>query len=198
LALSADGTLYGATYYGGSAGAGTVFELTPPTAPGGTWTKSAIYTFTGGADGDAPLQPPVIAHDGTLYGTTSGGGSAGTGTVFKLTPPATPAGSWTETVLYNFANSGDGKMPDSPLIVRNGAIYGTTATGAGARNRGGTVFQLRKPGAGGPWIETILHNFAGAAGPCGSLVIDKSGAIYGTTTSGPGPNGAGTVYRINP
>jgi uncharacterized repeat protein (TIGR03803 family) len=198
LTISADGVLYGTTSYGGSAGAGTVFELTPPTAPGGAWTGGTIYAFTGGADGDAPLQPPVIANDGTLYGTTSAGGGSASGTVFELRPPATPDGAWTETVLYDLSSSGDGKIPDSPLIVRKGVIYGTTAAGSGSKSAGGTVFQLRRPGTGGPWTETVLHGFAGTAGPAGSLVMDESGAIYGTTTSGPGPNGAGTAYGINP
>jgi uncharacterized repeat protein (TIGR03803 family) len=196
--MGPDGVLYGTTSYGGSDGAGTVFALTPPAVLGGTWTGNVIYTFTGGADGDAPLQPPVMAKDGTLYGTTSSGGSVGAGTVFELTPPAAAGDAWTETVLYDFSKSGDGKIPDSPLIVRHGAIYGTTAEGSGRKTGGGTVFRLRKSAAGGAWTETLLHGFAGAAGPYGNLVVDKSGAIYGTTTSGPGPDGAGMVYRINP
>src|SRR5580700_1358262 len=198
LAKGPDGVLYGTTSYGGSDGAGTVFALTPPAVSGGTWTENVIYTFTGGADGDAPLRPPVMAKDGTLYGTTSAGGSAGAGTVFGLTPPATAGDAWTETVLYDFAKSGDGKIPDSPLIVRNGAIYGTTLEGLGNKTAGGTVFRLRKSATGGAWIETVLHGFPGVAGPYGSLVVDQSGAIYGTTTGGPGPDGAGSVYRINP
>jgi uncharacterized repeat protein (TIGR03803 family) len=187
--------LYGATTYGGSAGAGTLFDLLPPAAAGGTWTEANIYTFTGGDDGDAPLQPPVKAADGNLYGTTSGGGTAGTGVVFKLTP--SPGGIWTESVLYSFAGRGDGKMPDSPLLVQSGTIVGTTATGTGAQYGGGTVFELRNPGDGSPWTETILHGFPGPAGPYGSLVPGKSGQIYGITTGGPGPAGMGSVYRIS-
>ncbi|MGA2591007.1 MAG: choice-of-anchor tandem repeat GloVer-containing protein [Bryobacteraceae bacterium] len=195
LTMGANGVLYGATAYGGGSGAGTVFELMPPSASGGTWSAIVLYTFSGGADGVAPLQPPVIANNGTLYGTTSGGGSTGAGTVFALTPGQ--GGIWTKTVLYDFANSGDGKIPDSPLVLRSNAIYGTTATGTGAQNAGGSVFELRKT-AGGAWTETVLHDFAGAAGPYGSFVMDKSGAIYGATTSGPGPTGAGMVYKIVP
>jgi uncharacterized repeat protein (TIGR03803 family) len=193
VTMGANGVLYGATAYGGSSGAGTVFELLPPSAPGGAWSAVLLYTFTGGADGVAPLQPPVIANNGTLYGTTSGGGSAGAGTVFTLTPGQD--GIWTKTVLYDFANSGDGKIPDSPLVLRSNAIYGTTATGTGAHNAGGSVFVLRKT-PGGAWTETVLHDFASAAGPSGSFVIEKGGAIYGATTSGPGPTGSGMVYKI--
>jgi uncharacterized repeat protein (TIGR03803 family) len=195
LTMDANGALYGATAYGGGSGAGTVFELMPPSTSGGAWSAILLYTFAGGADGVAPLRPPVIANNGTLYGTTSGGGSTDAGTVFALTPGQ--GGIWTKTVLYDFANSGDGKIPDSPLILRSNAIYGTTATGTGAQNAGGSVFELRKT-AGGDWTETVLHDFAGAAGPSGSFVMDKNGAIYGATTGGPGPTGAGMVYRIVP
>lgn len=191
LALAPNGTLYGVTTYGGTYGAGTVFSLTPPAAPGAPWTGSVIYTFTGGADGDAPLQPPTLAQDGTLYGTTSAGGSVGSGTVFELTPPATAGNPWTETVLYDFSHTGDGKVPDSPLILRKGVIYGTTAQGSSSQDGGGTVFELKKSG-----VQTILHSFARPAVPSGSLAVGQN-VIYGVTTSG-GPNGAGTVYRIVP
>jgi hypothetical protein len=37
-----------------------------------------------------------------LHGTTEGGGVGNVGTVFSLTPPASPSDAWTETVLYTF------------------------------------------------------------------------------------------------
>jgi len=198
LALGPDGVIFGTTSYGGSFDAGTVFALTPSVTLPGVLTETVLYSFTGGADGAVPSQPPVFAN-GTLYGTTSGGGSAGLGTVFELTPPAETGGTWTENALYSFGNSGDGKTPDSPLIVRDGAIYGTTAGGTGAGDNGGSVFELQKPAApGGPWTEIVLHGFEGPDGPYGSLVLDKNGTLYGTMTDGPGPNGAGMVYRIKP
>jgi uncharacterized repeat protein (TIGR03803 family) len=194
LTLSAQGVLFGATLYGGNSGAGTIFSLRPPAAPGDAWIETNIYTFAGGADGIAPLQTPVIGK-GALYGTTSGGGSADQGTVFELTPPLARGDPWTKTVLHDFVQ-GDGKIPNSPLILHNGNIYGTTATGSSPHNRGGTVFELQKPAApGSPWTEVILHEFGGDAGPSGTLVMDRDGVLYGTTTAG-GPNGAGTVYRI--
>lgn len=191
IVLGASGSLYGVTTYGGAYGAGTAFALSPPSAPGGVWTATVIYTFTGAADGDAPLQPPVVAGDGTLYGTTSAGGSIGAGTVYALAPPAGPGGVWTEAVVYDFSRSGDGRIPNSPLILRASDIYGTTLEGSGSQDGGGTVFALKKSGA-----ETILHNFAGSAAPAGTLAVGPN-VIYGVTTTG-GPNGAGTVYRILP
>ncbi len=196
LTIGSDGVLYGTTSYGGSSGAGTVFALTAPAAEGG-WTETVLYNFTGLDDGAAPLQPPVLA-SGAIYGTASGGGSIGSGTVFELTPPAVQGGTWTYTVIYNLGH-GDGELPDSPLTVHNGTVYGTTATGSGAGNTGGTVFELQPPTEpGGSWTETVLHNFTGQIGPYGSLFVDKSGALFGATSRGPGANGAGFVYRIKP
>jgi len=79
--------LYGTTQRGGALGDGTVYQLTPP-APGGTWTETPIYNFSGGSDGASP-QAGVIVHDYALYGTTTEGGntqncSLGCGTAYRL------------------------------------------------------------------------------------------------------------------
>lgn len=48
LAIGPDGQLYGMTLEGGpsqvcSFGCGTVFDLKPPPAPGGPWTRNVLY-----------------------------------------------------------------------------------------------------------------------------------------------------------
>jgi uncharacterized repeat protein (TIGR03803 family) len=167
LAIGAGGTLYGTTYYGGSNlcpitggfqfGCGAVFQLTPPTAPGGTWGYAVIYNFTG-ADGDGalPTAGVVVGKTGALYGTTSAGGSAasysacppaydalgGCGIVFELTPPSMPGGTWTETILHSFSGQdGDGAAPEAALALSSsGVLYGTTSEGGTAGR--GTVFSL--------------------------------------------------------
>ena len=101
LIFDTGGNLYGTTSQGGSSDAGTVFKLTPPTAPGGAWTKTTLYSFAGGNDGADPIAG-LIFDTGSLYGTTEYGGS-GYGTVFNLTPPTAPEGTWTKTTLYSFA-----------------------------------------------------------------------------------------------
>jgi len=78
------GNLYGTTSAGG-AGCGTVFKLTHT---GSAWVETTLYTFQGGMDGAMPQARVVFGPDGTLYGTTTYGGS-GAGTVFNLRPPAT-------------------------------------------------------------------------------------------------------------
>jgi hypothetical protein len=91
----------------------------------------------------------VAAEDGTVYGTTYGTviiieyfGVYGDGTVFKLEQSA--AGGWQKTVLHNFASAPWG--PDSPLLIRDGAIYGTA--GDRISLQGGQVFELQPPVAG--------------------------------------------------
>jgi len=85
--FSANGTLYGTTVDGGAYGKGTVFELQPPADPGGTWTETVLYSFTGqNGDGANPSASPVVGAHGVLYGTTDAGGSSQVGTVFELQP----------------------------------------------------------------------------------------------------------------
>ncbi|HAO77976.1 MAG TPA: hypothetical protein DCQ92_03170 [Verrucomicrobia subdivision 3 bacterium] len=74
-------TLYGTTEYGGSSGAGTVFAINPD----GT-SFTTLHSFTGGSDGYR-MGAGLILSGNTLYGTASGGGSSGQGTVFSLSLP---------------------------------------------------------------------------------------------------------------
>ena len=73
-------------------------------------------------------------------------------------------------------------------------IYGTTEKG-GAYNFG-TVFQLTQTNR--IWQETVLYNFPGStdgAYPKAGLIIDSSGALYGTTERG-GTKDDGILYRL--
>jgi hypothetical protein len=49
-----------------------------------------------------PLAGLIQDAAGSLYGTTSAGGTTAGGTVFMLAPPSQSGGSWTETVLHSF------------------------------------------------------------------------------------------------
>jgi uncharacterized repeat protein (TIGR03803 family) len=92
VVIGSGGVLYGATTYSDSVSyCGTLFSLTPPALPGGAWTETTLYSFTGGSDGCFAYSL-AIGPGGTLYGTTYGGGASsnclgeGCGTVFSLTP----------------------------------------------------------------------------------------------------------------
>ncbi len=152
LIVDANGNLYGSTTEGGP-GLGSVFKMTPPTAPGGIWTETVLHQFNGrNGDGSDVATGLTLGKNGVLYGTTLRGGAWGKGTLFQLTPPATPGGVWTETLLYSFTGrNGDGVAPKSMphlYLDQNGTLFGTTL-GGGASNAG-TVFKLpllapRKP-----------------------------------------------------
>jgi uncharacterized repeat protein (TIGR03803 family) len=191
LTIGAGGVLYGTTTNGGASttvcgvgppsGCGTVFSLTPPSLPGGAWTQSVLYSFTDSPDGASPVANVVIGSGGVLYGTTPSGGPLNQGIVFSLTPPASPGGSWTETVLYNFTGGDDGSSPSGVVIGTGEVLYGTTPT---CNCGNGTVFSLTPPiSPGGAWTEATLYNFPNAtvgSFPEGGVVIGIGGVLYGT------------------
>jgi uncharacterized repeat protein (TIGR03803 family) len=192
---------------------GTAFKLTPPAKYHTAWTETVLYQFCSlpdCSDGGEPLAGLIADRQGALYGTTFGGGAAGRGTVFKLTPPAKYQTSWTETVLYNFCSlpncsDGDGPFKASLFADAQGALYGTTIAGGTGQLDGGTVFKLTPPSQGQTeWTETVLYSFCSlpncsdGKGPLGStLIADKHGALYGTTSGG-GAAGRGAVFKLTP
>jgi uncharacterized repeat protein (TIGR03803 family) len=80
LTIDSAGNLYGTTEIGGANNYGTVFKLTH-----GSWTYTTIHDFASG-DGCAPTGKVLLDANGNLYGTTSGCGSNGHGTVWEITP----------------------------------------------------------------------------------------------------------------
>ena len=75
-------------------------------------------------NGSSPRAPLTIGDNGDFYGTTSGGGSSGYGTVFKLTTNGTLI---TPLPLFNNVN---GINPNTALTLGNdGNFYGTSSAG---------------------------------------------------------------------
>jgi uncharacterized repeat protein (TIGR03803 family) len=196
----AAGNLYGASDLGGSdpCRCGVVFKIDT------TGKLTALYSFTGKADGGYPQQALVLDGTGNLYGATSTFG-LNYGTLFELDT------SGKLTVLYSFTGKADGSYPISPLIFdAAGNLYGTTFNGGSGcpRNLGcGTVFKLDPTGK-----LTVLHSFSGKADGGvpeeAALVFDSAGNLYGTTT-GRGDTkgkcrhgfvgaGCGVVFKIAP
>ena len=173
------GNLYGTTYSGGTANGGVAYKLD---AAG---QETALYSFTGGADGGQPFASVVRDSAGNLYGTTVNGGTADAGVVYELDPTGQ------ETVLYNFTGGADGASPYAGVIRdAAGNLYGTTtAGGTGA----GVVYKLDTANH-----ETVLYTFTGGAdgkGPYAGVVLDSTGNLYGTTYYG--GTGAGIAYKVD-
>jgi uncharacterized repeat protein (TIGR03803 family) len=198
------GNLFGTSPWAGNTnsicnvGCGTVFELSP--GPGGVWTFSTIYSFTGGTDGYHPLSGLTFDGNGNLYGTTYWGGTVnsacapGCGTVFQM---IRTGGGWKFRVIHIFSGA-DGTQPVGNLnLDKTGNIYGTTSTegGGGA----GTVFRL-SPVSGGHWtFATVYAGFHGGnqgSIPRGGVIVDPKGNLYGTTNQS--IPGFGTAYELSP
>jgi len=220
LIMDQNGVLYGTTYIGGNgpctqrgAGCGVVFKLTPPPPGKNRWKLTVLHHFQG-PDGAHPTARLFMDASGALYGTTSEGGAngpgdcpRGCGVVFKLTPPQPGLRKWKNHVLHSFSGP-DGQDPRSGVIMDGaGALYGTTSfrttpdAEGGWFGSGGTVFQLTPVPGTNKWKHRALHLFGSVendgSGPQGDLLMDPSGAIYGTTPSGgPFANGGGTIFRL--
>jgi len=195
VVLGKQGVIYGTTTIGGN-GFGVVFGLAGPAGFGGYWTETVLHNFNGTSDGANPTASLVIGKNGSLYGTTYSDLVFGAGTVFELSAPAVPGGTWIETVLHQFTNS-DGANPEAALIIGdNGSLYGTTTRGPNFL--AGTVFELNPPTvAGAAWTETVLYSFSGGSDggyPKGALAVGANGAFYGTTSQFGA--GHGTVFEL--
>jgi len=225
VVIGSAGVLYGATSAGGTFGYGTVYALQPPASPGLEWTKTVLHNFAGGAGDGASPSGVVIGGGGVLYGTTSGGGVAGDGTVFAVRPPSSPTGVWIEEVLHSFKGfPSDGSQPLAGVAVGNdGVLYGTTSSGGtaaigpgcaaqlgGSSDCPGAIFSLAPPSSpGGGWNETLLYStgedgFANGFEFVSGVVIGEGGVLYGVSPNGGlycavlASGGCGVVYELKP
>lgn len=207
LLMDQSGNLYGMLNEGGAFNHGAVYQLSP-NATGTTWTYTVLHSFCPPGsgicvDGAAPFGRLITDKSGNLYGTTSGGGARGGGTVFELSPNATRT-VWTLTVLYNLGSQkGDGVASRGGLVMdQSGRLYGTAARG-GTYSQG-AIFELTPPsGTTTAWTEKVIYSFGAnggnkdGTGPYAGLIMDKPGKLYGTTYVG-GLNGYGTVFSLTP
>ncbi len=185
------GNIYGTTLYGGENdncdySCGTAYEVTPSQSG---WTEHLLHSFGSGSDGKAPAGGMIFDSAGNLYGAASGGGAAGHGTIFELTPSGD--GTWSESILHNFTASSEGSGPQGTLIRdASGNLYGTTS--AGGTNGGGTVFELGYSNGG--WVLSTLYGFS-ACTPIAGVTTDFAGSLYGVCSAG-GAYGYGLVFEL--
>lgn len=199
LVADRQGNLYGTSLAGGAFDRGTVFQLSPPSAPGAPWNERVLYNFPEGSNGAFPQAPLYVDTRGIVYGVTGQGGG-NQGTVFALSPPSDLCASWSFSVLYAFPGGVGGAYPAAGLTAGpQGQMYGTTF--AGGANDQGTVYELLPPAiAGAAWSAVVIHSFSQSvdgSGPAAPLLVDAQGAVYGTTGTGPG-TALGSVFALSP
>lgn len=201
LIRDAEGNLYGTTTGGGGAelpGPGTVFEISPSSRASSGWTERVLWNFSGNHDGQTPNGGLITDTPGNFYGTTSGGGKIGFGTVFELTPAGN---TWTETVIHDFCaqypDCSDGAQPKAGVTLdKAGNLYGTTVFGGQANKTGlGVTYELSPMENG--WTETVLKAFTTRTGGETSvgITIDPAGNLYGGLSRG---IGCGQYFRLKP
>jgi uncharacterized repeat protein (TIGR03803 family) len=181
VVLGADGFLYGTTIPEGTSTLPehhVVFKLS---TDGATFS---VVRALGTSDGQYPLGGLIQGADGALYGTTASG-SAGYGTLFRLTT----AGAF--SVLHTFAApwGADQGVVQAP----GGTLYGS----AGNPNTLGAIFRVSPSGTG----YSLVHSFVISEGnmPAGGVILGVDGALYGTTIAGGNTGDAdlGTVFKMN-
>lgn len=188
--MQKDGTILGVANDGGDCqNCGTVFSLTPN---GSGYTETTLFQFNGGSTGALP-SGIVVDKNGTIFGTTSFGGSYDGGIIFALTQNN---GTYTETILHEFEGGSDGAEPDSAPVIdeKSGAILGTAESGT--TSYCGVVWMLTPKGSG--YTETTLYNFQGNGDGCApeGPVLISGKSIYGTTLDGPDKRGPGSVFEL--
>jgi len=192
----AGNTLFGTALFGGLSNNGVVFGIN---TDGSGLTnlfsfpllafENFPYTNKAGA---YPACGLILAGN-TLFGTASGGGTGGAGTVFGLN---TNGSGFTN--LHNFVYS-EGQLPEGNLVLSGSTLYGAVPSGGGSGL--GALYKVSTNGTG----YTNIYDFSSASGypytnsdganPVSSLILSGS-TLYGVATSG-GSAANGTIFKVN-
>jgi len=174
LISDTSGNLYGTTYTGGAISKGSVFKIDG---------QSHLFSTLASFDNSLPGYPDAglgLYRDpqGNFFGTMS------SATVFEL-----PAGSSTPKTLAAFS----GELPFGPLVPDSaGNLYGVTM--GSSANPNGSIFELSAPNYTST-TTVALFNGTNGSRPCGGLVADAAGNLYGTTTNG-GQYDKGVIFKL--
>jgi len=196
--VSSGNILYGTAEYGGSNGIGTIFAINTDGS-----SFSNLYSFSAtpfhqytNSDGAEPQSTLTISGN-VLYGTASGGGTGGNGTIFAINTDGSGFAnlhSFAPPVFFNplvSKTNSDGAYPYAGLVLSGNTLYGTTTEGGG--NGSGTLFAVNTDGTG----FTNLHIFTGGDDGNGpkSVLVRSGIALYGTAEYG--GMGYGTVFSLS-
>ncbi|HEY1868257.1 MAG TPA: choice-of-anchor tandem repeat GloVer-containing protein [Candidatus Cybelea sp.] len=197
VARSSNPVVIGTTESGGYYDAGSVYGISK--SKKGGWTESILYSLTG-SDGWRPngiMVPQLLDGTEPAAVTSFQGGAHGAGAIAILKPNA--SGAWTLLSTYSFSGQADGGGPQGAVVAdAYGNLYGTT--GGGGHKNNGVVYQLHPSGS--TYKEKVLYSFHGRRDgvvPEAGLIMDSTGALYGTTLYGGKSNAyKGTVFKLTP
>jgi len=114
--LDSTGNLYGSAYHGGgTANAGTIYEISP------TGGETILWCFSG-PDGANPDGELIEDASGNLYGTTVSGGANGLGVVFEI-PSSSRCTSSTQYLGPTGSSTNNGAAVSEPVSTGNGNYY---------------------------------------------------------------------------
>jgi uncharacterized repeat protein (TIGR03803 family) len=176
-----EGNIYGTTYSGGSAGDGTVYELSAPVGTG-SYKEKVLWNFSG-TDGESPyLGSLIMDNAGNLYGTTYVGGSSNAGVVFEvnLSPVVTTLTSIPNPSIYGEAvtftavvNSVIGAPPNGETVS---FMKGTMVLGTGTLSGGSASFTISTLAVGTDSIKAVYggdSHFGGSTSNTVKQVVKK-------------------------
>jgi len=186
------GVLFGTTSKGGANNTGSIFRFTPPSTLSLRVSMAAApLPFLQNATGRAPRAGLIKAQNGKLYGSCSGGGTNGAGTVFEF------ATGGTTITAVSLVDATMGSVPFGEFVqFTNNSLYGTCTDG-GANGIGSII---RIDASVSPLTITKVYDFqAGTNGNfcAGRLIKSANNLIYGTTNAG-GLNNGGVIFSFNP
>jgi uncharacterized repeat protein (TIGR03803 family) len=171
-----------------SAGCATLLTLGPSGFDSGSMGQT-------NRDGIHP-QAGLTLGSNRLFGVMSGGGNAGSGTVFAVNPDGSGF-----TNLHQFSGlpigwytNQDGANPKTGLVLSGEHLYGTAAAGGIGGMGSGTVFKLRTDGSAFQKLHDFSIGATNGQGPNGLVLLGST--LFGTTQFG-GGHYNGTVFRLN-
>ena len=193
LVLGPDDYFWGTTQSGGAFGYGVIYKAK---ADGSDWQAVVDFSGNGATNkGDQPNAGLYFDNLSTFWGTTTYGGAADYGTVFRVN-----ATTGVLTTLVEFTSNGaseKGAYPYGKLARDSSGYYWGTTRSGGASNQG-TVFRIHiQSGSLTTQIE-FTGNGASNKGsfPSSGLISDFAGNYWGMTSGG-GASSSGTIFKIN-
>jgi uncharacterized repeat protein (TIGR03803 family) len=183
-------TLWGTSTKGGTNNTGTIYTYT---AGGSSVTiRRSFDALAGNTSGRTPRAALVQAQNGRFYGTCSGGGANGFGTVFEITT----ANVYTVVKAFGPSGNADGTTPFGEMVqFSNNVLYGTCSTGGTGGS--GTIFRIDATAL--PATFTKVFDFGVGTGTncLGRLIKAANNLVYGVTNAG-GTGSNGVIFSFDP